>query len=110
MTGRPRHPAIDVTAAPQLLGVRGGPGGVAGRGGRMGRGVGPVGLANNGVVLTFRGSPVHSFEMLLMPQLYGIENEQQLGAALGLRDELTVGGSLSPFANATDRGHRSPGS
>jgi hypothetical protein len=48
--------------------------------------------------------------MLLMPQLYGIENEQQLGAALGLRDELTVGGSLSPFANATDRGHRSPGS
>ena len=44
-------------------------------------------------------------EMLFMPHLDGIANDEQLGAALGIGDELTVGGWLTPFDNAADRGH-----
>lgn len=44
-------------------------------------------------------------EMLFMPHLDGIENDEELGASLGIGDELTVGGWLTPFDDATDHGH-----
>ncbi|SOC50155.1 hypothetical protein SAMN05660748_2894 [Blastococcus aggregatus] len=44
-------------------------------------------------------------EMLFMPHLDGIENDEQLAAVLGLGEELTVRGWLTPYDNATDRGH-----
>jgi hypothetical protein len=44
-------------------------------------------------------------EMLFMPHLDGIESDEQLATALGLGDELTVRGWLTPFDNASDRGH-----
>jgi hypothetical protein len=43
--------------------------------------------------------------MLFLQHLDGIETDEQLGATLGIGDELTVGGWLTPFDNATDRGH-----
>jgi hypothetical protein len=44
-------------------------------------------------------------EMLFMAHLDGIENDEHLGAVLGIGEELQVDGWLSQFDNAPDRGH-----
>ena len=44
-------------------------------------------------------------EMLFMPHLDGIERDEQVAPALGIGEELAVGGWLIPFDNVTDRGH-----
>lgn len=38
-------------------------------------------------------------------RLGGLESDEQFGAALGIGDEPTVRGWLTPFDNALDRGH-----
>jgi hypothetical protein len=44
-------------------------------------------------------------ELLFMPHLDGIENDERLGATLGIGEELKVANWLVPFDNAPDRGH-----
>jgi hypothetical protein len=44
-------------------------------------------------------------ELLFMPHLDGIEDDERLGATLGIGEELKVSNWLAPFDNAPDRGH-----
>jgi hypothetical protein len=44
-------------------------------------------------------------EMLFMPHLDGIENDEQLAAGLGIGHGLAVSGWLTHFDNVDDRGH-----